>query len=95
MAEVLPDRSGGIASLFALPDDVWEAIEADLARVGLSLDDCPQRLSWRAVFAMVRHSRPEDARHQALLELSEQNEKARAADEIRQSIAAAMAGGLA
>ena len=52
---------GGIQSLLELPTDQWVALEADLLVAGFTLSDIPTRVSWRALYAMVRHTRPESA----------------------------------
>lgn len=60
MAGILSAEPGGIFRLLDLPWEHWEAIEADLIKAGLSLDDIPNRLHWRAFMAMVKHA-PEDS----------------------------------
>lgn len=52
---------GGIQGLLTLSRETWEAIESDLLRKGFTLADVPGRVSWRAVIAMQRHSRQDDA----------------------------------
>jgi hypothetical protein len=47
--------------LFALSDEVWTAFEADIARSGWTLDDIPAKLNYRAVLAMIRNPKADDA----------------------------------
>lgn len=47
-------RPGGICGLLDLPREDWEAIESDLLSRGFTLADIPERVSWRAVVAMLR-----------------------------------------
>lgn len=56
MAGGLRDDRGGIAGLARELDAHGGAIEYDLmTRVGMTLDDVPARLSWRALGVFVRH----------------------------------------
>lgn len=56
MAGVLQGTDGGIQSLLDLPWEHWEALVADLARLGWTIDDIPHRLDWVAVCALARHA---------------------------------------
>lgn len=47
---------GGIGGLLNLPRETWEAIEADLFRVGFFLHDIPHKVSWRVIRNMVRYA---------------------------------------
>lgn len=44
-----------------LPREQWEAIEADLLNVGVTINELGERVSWRAVIGFVRHSGPSSA----------------------------------
>lgn len=93
MARVFQDVSGGIIGLLSLSAEVWEALEADLARDGWSLDDIPERLSYRTVISMIRWTRPEDARHIALAGMREKQQQDQMAADIRETIEGAQAMG--
>lgn len=55
--------AGGIQGLLELPREQWEAIEADLLAAGFVLADIPSRVTWRAVIAQTKLSRPGSALH--------------------------------
>lgn len=46
---------GGIVGLLTLPKAEWEAIEARLLGMGFTMHDVPQRVSWRAIIAMLQN----------------------------------------
>ena len=43
-----------------MPRETWEAVEVDLLHKGFTFADVPDRVSWRALILMVRHS-PRDS----------------------------------
>ena len=57
MGGALRDRCGGIVGLLTLPREQWQAIEADLLDRGFTYADVGSRVTWRALYAMVRHTR--------------------------------------
>ena len=56
MAGLQSDQPGGILGLLDLPWEQWEALIADLARMGWRLDQVPHELDWIAVMAIARHA---------------------------------------
>lgn len=61
MAGRLGGHRGGIEGLLQLIDEHGEALEYDLIRLGLRLDDLgTERLSWRDLLVIVQHS-PRDS----------------------------------
>lgn len=65
MAGVLQDQRGGILGLLNLPWEQWEALVADLARMGWRVDQIPHQLDWVAVAAIARHCAEGSALYQA------------------------------
>lgn len=62
MGGTFRDRHGGIIGLLQLPREQWQAIESDLLDKGLAVSDLFNgRLTWRALAAMVAHSRRDTA----------------------------------
>ena len=55
-------RLGGLQCLLLdLDRSTWEALEADLLSAGFVWADVPNRVTWRALLAMVKYSRPGSA----------------------------------
>lgn len=44
-----------------LPKNHWDALEVDLLRIGIRLEDVPSRVGWRAVWQLYRHANRSDA----------------------------------
>lgn len=69
MARLARDRTGGIARLAALISAHGEALEADLAPLGMDLGGLRRRggfLTWRKLGVLIRHLPPESATMTAL-----------------------------
>ena len=56
MGRAFRGEPGGIVGLLSLPQDHWDAIEADLLGMGWTLADVPTVVSWRALLAYCRNA---------------------------------------